>query len=54
MVREYGRRDVVFLAAAIGQDREAIAAAYGEERSIDISDLADLPRLLLQAIARYL
>lgn len=54
LFREYGRKGVVFLAAAIGQDREAICEIYGRERFIDISDLKQLPLRLVQAIARYL
>lgn len=54
LFREYGRKGVVFLAAAIGQDREAICEIYGRKRFIDISDLKQLPLRLVQAIARYL
>ena len=54
LFREYGRKGVVFLAAAIGQDREAICEIYGRERFIDISDLKQLPLRLVLAIARYL
>lgn len=54
IINEYGRKGVVFLAAAIGQDKDAICEIYGQERFIDISDLKQLPVRLVQIIARYL
>ena len=54
MIREYSRKGVVFLAAAIGQDKDAICEIYGQERFIDIGDLRQLPMRLVQIIARYL
>lgn len=53
-IREYSRKGVVFLAAAIGQDKDAICEIYGQERFIDIGDLRQLPVRLVQIIARYL
>ena len=53
-ISEYSRRGVIFLAAAIGQDKNAICEIYGQERFIDISDLKQLPMRLVQIIARYL
>lgn len=53
-IKEYSRKGVVFLAAAIGQDRDSICEIYGQERFIDISDLKQLPVQLVQIIARYL
>lgn len=53
-IREYSRKGVVFLAAAIGQDKDAICEIYGQERFIDIGDLRQLPLRLVQIIARYL
>nr|WP_325254085.1 hypothetical protein [uncultured Oscillibacter sp.] len=54
MIREYSRKGVVFLAAAIGQDKDAICEIYGQERFIDIGDLRQLPMRLVQIISRYL
>ncbi len=53
-IKEYGRKGVIFLAAAIGQDKDAICGIYGQERFIDISDLKQLPVRLVQVIARYI
>lgn len=54
IIKEYGRKGVIFLAAAIGQDKDAICEIYGQEHFIDISDLKQLPMRLVQIIARYL
>lgn len=54
IIREYSRRGIVFLAAAIGQDKEAICEIYGGERFLDITDLKSLPIQLVQVIAKYL
>ena len=53
-IKEYSRKGVIFLAAAIGQDKDVICEIYGQERFIDISDLKQLPIRLVQVIARYL
>ncbi len=53
-IKEYIRKGVIFLAAAIGQDKDAICDIYGQERFIDITDLKQLPMRLVQIIARYL
>jgi len=53
-LREYRRQGIRFIAAAIGQDREAIRELYGAEHTLDITDLAQLPSRLVQIIARYL
>ena len=53
-IKEYSRKGVIFLAAAIGQDKDAIRGIYGQERFIDISDLKQLPVRLVQIIARYI
>ena len=53
-IREFSRKGVIFLAAAIGQDKDTICDIYGQERFIDISDLKQLPLRLVQIIARYL
>lgn len=54
IIQQYSRKGILFLAAAIGQDKEAICDIYGQERFIDISDLKQLPVRLVQIIARYL
>lgn len=54
LIYEYGRKGITFLAAAIGQDKEAICDIYGRERFLDITDLKRLPAQLVQVIAKYL
>ena len=54
VIQEYGRKGVLFLAAAIGQDKETICDIYGQERFLDITDLRQLPARLVQVIAKYL
>lgn len=54
VIREYNRKGVLFLAAAIGQDKETICDIYGQERFLDITDLRQLPIRLVKTIARYL
>lgn len=54
VIWEYSRKEIVFLAAAIGQDRETICEIYGQEHFLDITDLQQLPVRLVQVIARYL
>lgn len=54
IIQEYSRKGILFLAAAIGQDKETICDIYGQERFLDITDLKQLPVRLVQTIARYL
>lgn len=54
ILQEYRRKDILFLAAAIGQDKEIIGDIYGKENTLDITDLKQLPARLIQIIARYL
>lgn len=54
VLRDYERQNIVFLAAAIGQDKEIIKDIYGESRFIDISNLQEFPRQLITLISRYL
>lgn len=54
VIREYSRQGVLFLAAAIGQDKETICDIYGQKRFLDITDLRQLPVRLVQVIAKYL
>lgn len=53
-LQEYRRKGILFLAAAIGQDKEIISNIYGKENTLDITDLKQLPARLVQMIARYL
>lgn len=53
-IAEYERKGIVFLAAAIGQDKDVIGQIYGSERFLDITDLNELPAKLVRIIARYL
>jgi MoxR-like ATPase len=53
-LQEYRRKGIQFLAAAIGQDKEAIRELYGAENTLDITDLKQLPARLVQVIARSL
>ncbi len=53
-LQKYRRKGIQFLAAAIGQDKEAIRELYGAENTLDITDLKKLPARLVQVIARLL
>lgn len=53
-LQEYRRKGILFLAAAIGQDKEVISDIYGRENTLDITDLKQLPTRLVQIIARYI
>lgn len=53
-LQEFRRKGIQFLAAAIGQDKEAIREIYGAENTLDITDLKQLPARLVQIIARFL
>ena len=53
-LQEYRRKGIQFLAAAIGQDKEAIRELYGAENTLDITDLKQLPARLVQVIARFM
>lgn len=54
VIAEFSRKGILFLSAAIGQDKETICDIYGKERFVDISDLRQLPVQLIRTIARYL
>lgn len=54
VIQEYKRKGILFLAAAIGQDKETICDIYGQEHFLDITDLRQLPARLVQVIAKYL
>ena len=53
-LQEFRRKGIQFLAAAIGQDKEAIRELYGAENTLDITELKQLPVRLVQIIAKYL
>ncbi|GAB6930882.1 hypothetical protein JCM10914A_48650 [Paenibacillus sp. JCM 10914] len=52
-IAQYERKEVRFLAAAIGQDKDVISQIYGSERFLDITNLNELPAKLVQIISRY-
>lgn len=54
VMTEFERQGIIYLAAAIGDDKEAIKTIYGSERFLDISDLETFPEDLIQLISRYL
>lgn len=54
VIKEYDRQGIIFIAAAIGQDKEEIKEIYGESRFLDITDLQEFPKQMIQLIARYL
>ena len=54
MRKEYRRKGITFLAAAIGQDKDTICDIYGKESFLYITDLRQLPVRLVKVIARYL
>jgi len=53
-LQEFRRKGIQFLAAAIGQDKEAIRELYGAENTLDITDLRQFPARLVQIIARFM
>lgn len=54
VIKEYDRQGIIFIAAAIGQDKEEIKEIYGESRFLDITDLQEFPKQMIQLITRYL
>lgn len=54
VLKEYERQGILFVSAAIGQDKEEIKSIYGESRFVDITDLNKFPKQMIQLIARYL
>lgn len=50
---DYERKDILFIACAIGEDKEQLRNLYGENNFVDISDISTLPQQLLQLIARF-
>ena len=53
VIKENERQEIIFLSAAIGQDKDVIKEIYGAERYIDISNLKEFPKQLLTLISRY-
>lgn len=53
-IKEYTRKGITFIAAAIGQDKNVISQIYGKDRFLDITDLNKLPTQLVRIITRYL
>lgn len=51
--QEYRRKGILFVAAAIGDDKENIERIYGES-FLDITDLNQLPVKLTQVVKRFL
>ena len=51
--REYQRKKLLFLAAAIGDDKQNIERIYGDS-FMDISDLSQLPTRLTAAVKRHI
>ncbi|WP_165006975.1 MULTISPECIES: AAA family ATPase [unclassified Enterococcus] len=54
VMKEYERQGILFISAAIGQDKQEIKDIYGESRFIDITDLNEFPKQMIQLISRYL
>lgn len=54
VLKEYERQGILFVSAAIGQDKEEIKSIYGESRFVDITDLNEFPKQMIQLIVRYL
>ena len=50
---EYGRKGVILIAAAIGDDKESIERIYGDS-FMDITDLEQLPAKLTSVIKRHI
>lgn len=50
--KEYERKGIEFIAAAIGDDKERIKAIYGSRSYLDIDNLDKLPKKLANIIAR--
>lgn len=51
--QEYRRKGILFVAAAIGEDKESIERIYGDS-FLDITDLNQLPVKLTQVVKRFL
>ncbi len=54
VLREAERENIMYIAAAIGDDKEVIKSIYGEKHFLDLSDLGMLPDRLMNLIGRLL
>ncbi|MDD2268938.1 MAG: nitric oxide reductase activation protein NorD [Eubacteriales bacterium] len=54
IVRDYSRKGITFLAAAIGSDKDAIKRIYGADRFLDITNLKELPKNLTMIVKRHI
>ncbi|MGG5369018.1 AAA family ATPase [Enterococcus sp. AZ196] len=54
VLADYERKGILFIACAIGEDKEQLRELYGENNFVDISDISTLPQQLLQLIARFI
>lgn len=54
VLADYERKGILFIACAIGEDKEQLRDLYGENNFVDISDISTLPQQLLQLIARFI
>lgn len=50
---DYERKGILFIACAIGDDKNQLRSLYGEGHFVDISDISKLSEQLLQLIARF-
>ncbi|MDT2702245.1 AAA family ATPase [Enterococcus dongliensis] len=54
VLNDYQRQRILFIACAIGEDKEQLRTLYGENNFVDISDITTLPQQLLRLIARFI
>lgn len=54
VLNDYQRQGILFIACAIGEDKEQLRTLYGENNFVDISDITTLPQQLLRLIARFI
>ena len=54
IVREYEKKGINTVACAIGTDKKEILSIYGENRFLDITDLAQLPQTMTKKIINSL
>lgn len=52
--KEYRRKGIITIAAAIGNDKETIEMIYGKEAFLDVTELKELPENLIAIIKSYL
>lgn len=52
--KEYYRKNIITIAAAIGDDKETIEHIYGKEAFLNITNLQELPVNLISIIKQYL